>query len=386
MAAQGEDRRQRLNTDLVLQLLLDEKLESESDSESISEYIPFIGKVLTDSEGEQDSAEGTDNSFVYNTGISGDGEQKKTHIETPYISHHGSEENSDVLSEDEDIRSTTEEPCTGLTSQAGQVPTILGEADQRLFDPFASSDSQTSNEAQFTILEQPSSSNQVSSIEEDCDRDIECLPNDEECLLNGEECLSDDECLSSESMGPPSEDDEHCAQASTRRGRRGCSRVIRRTVGRTRTRNVRGGRTCRPSGLSMSFIPNGAHRIEDDDTAFQEPMEFQPSRQPGPQISLCEKSPLDVFQLFCDDELLAHLVASTNAYTELKKAEKPVAYKRFMLSRLSKEEMLKYIGVLLLLSVNAVRSYRLAWNPKSSQVRAFLLCTKSMHANVLMYD
>jgi hypothetical protein len=132
MAAHGEDRRQRLNTDLVLQLLLDEKLESESDSESISKYIPFIGKVLTDSGGEQDSAEGTDNSFVYNTEISGDGEQKKTHIEAPYISHHGSEENSGVLSEDDDIRSTTEEPCTGLTSQSGRVPTILGEADQRL--------------------------------------------------------------------------------------------------------------------------------------------------------------------------------------------------------------------------------------------------------------
>ena len=59
---------------------------------------------------------------------------------------------------------------------------------------------------------------------------------------------------------------------------------------------------------------------------------------------------------------------STKAYAEAKKLQKPAMYKRFTLYEFTKEEMLRYIGVLMLLSVNSVRSYRQAWNPRSSQV------------------
>ena len=72
--------------------------------------------------------------------------------------------------------------------------------------------------------------------------------------------------------------------------------------------------------------------------------------------------------LFLDDQILEHLVSSTNAYAQLKKSQKPAMYKRFQLYTLTKEEMLRYLGVLVLLSVNSVRSYRQVWNPKSSQV------------------
>ena len=40
---------------------------------------------------------------------------------------------------------------------------------------------------------------------------------------------------------------------------------------------------------------------------------------------------------------------------------------------LTKEEMFQYIGVLLLLSINSMRSYRQAWNNKSSQILVRLL-------------
>ena len=48
MAAEREARRERLSTDVVLQLLLDERSESENESENLSQYQEFIGKVLTD--------------------------------------------------------------------------------------------------------------------------------------------------------------------------------------------------------------------------------------------------------------------------------------------------------------------------------------------------
>ena len=48
-------------------------------------------------------------------------------------------------------------------------------------------------------------------------------------------------------------------------------------------------------------------------------------------------------------------------------------YVRFKRSPLTKEEMFRYIGVLLLLSINSMRSYRQAWNNKSSQILVRLL-------------
>ena len=44
-------------------------------------------------------------------------------------------------------------------------------------------------------------------------------------------------------------------------------------------------------------------------------------------------------------------------------------YTRFKRTPLTKEELIRYIGVLLLFSVNSVRNFRKAWERKSSQVR-----------------
>ena len=106
----------------------------------------------------------------------------------------------------------------------------------------------------------------------------------------------------------------------------------------TRLRTGRGGRS-RQTGLYLTFIPGGAKKIQEKDAGFIEPDEFQPLRVPGPQVDLSDKSPLEIFTLFFDDQLLEHLVSSTNVYAQLKKSQKPAMYKRFQLYTLTKEEM-----------------------------------------------
>ena len=50
-------RQPTLTTESVLQLLLDENSENESDDDSFSEYRRFVGRILTDSEDEIDDEE-----------------------------------------------------------------------------------------------------------------------------------------------------------------------------------------------------------------------------------------------------------------------------------------------------------------------------------------
>lgn len=109
------------------------------------------------------------------------------------------------------------------------------------------------------------------------------------------------------------------------------------------------------------------------DHGFQEHDEFLPLREPGPHMPSDTVEELDIFRLFFDDDTLERLVASTNAYAESKKEQKPLMYLRFKQTPLTKEEMMRYIGALLLLSISSTRSYRQAWNVRSSQVLVRLL-------------
>ena len=107
---------------------------------------------------------------------------------------------------------------------------------------------------------------------------------------------------------------------------------------------------------------------QDDGLAAQQ--EFQPLRTPGPHLpdSLPEEpSELDLFRLFVDDEVLQRLVTATNDYAEKNKENKPNMYERFRRHPLTTEEMMSYLGCLLLLRINSVRNYRQAWNESSSQ-------------------
>jgi hypothetical protein len=99
---------------------------------------------------------------------------------------------------------------------------------------------------------------------------------------------------------------------------------------------------------------------------------FAPSREPGPHIPDAYESELDVLRLFITDEVAEQFVTATNNYAESKKEEKKAMYLCFKRSVLTKEEIFRFIGVLLLLSINSVRNYRKAWEKKSSQVSIFL--------------
>ena len=129
---------------------------------------------------------------------------------------------------------------------------------------------------------------------------------------------------------------------------------------------------------STTDIPLSAKSVEVLDDRFKEPEDFLPIRTPGLQIHGSNPSKIDPFELFFDDNVthrmvvatnayaIHRMVVATNAYAESKKDAAPSMYSRFKLSPLSKEEMMRYIGVLLLLSLNSTRNYRKAWDTKSS--------------------
>ena len=129
----------------------------------------------------------------------------------------------------------------------------------------------------------------------------------------------------------------------------------------------------RPTSFK-DILPTNAVPISNQDSDFSEWIEFIPTREPGPQLSTDQNSdqtdysPLGLLRLFLTDDVLDHFIEATIAYAEKQKNTKRISYLRFRKAPLDREEMLRYIGVYLLLSLNSVRSYRKAWNKKSSQV------------------
>lgn len=94
-----------------------------------------------------------------------------------------------------------------------------------------------------------------------------------------------------------------------------------------------------------------------------------PLWDPGPHLLESQLTELELLRLFISDDMLQKFIVATNAYAEAQKEAKQAMYTRFKRTPLTKEELIRYIGVLLLLSVNSVRNYRKAWERKSSQVR-----------------
>jgi hypothetical protein len=106
------------------------------------------------------------------------------------------------------------------------------------------------------------------------------------------------------------------------------------------------------------------------DSNFVSPDAFQPLRIPGPYLpdSVGDNtSELGLFRLFFDDSVLERLVTSTNDYAEKNQSIKPNMYKRFKRHPLTPDEIMRYLGCLLLLSISSVRNYCSAWSKKSSQ-------------------
>ena len=83
----------------------------------------------------------------------------------------------------------------------------------------------------------------------------------------------------------------------------------------------------------------------------------------GPQLSDNDSSAeLNLFRKYFDDTVMKQLVDATNDYAEQKKNTKRLMYKRFKNVPLMSDEMSRYLGILLLLSISSIRSYRQAWD------------------------
>ena len=136
----------------------------------------------------------------------------------------------------------------------------------------------------------------------------------------------------------------------------------------------------RGSTQRSAVLPQAAVPMSGIDTAFEAIAEFCPLREAGPQIPEgSSPNELDMFSQFFNDQVIESLVVATNDYAEQKDSKRS-AYRRYKLSPLTKEEMWRYLGFFLLLSISSTQIYRQACNPKSSQVsynRQSIPCTLS---------
>ena len=149
---------------------------------------------------------------------------------------------------------------------------------------------------------------------------------------------------------------------------RGRGRGRAQSRGRGHGRGQLRGRGC-GRGQARQLLPASAKPISVNDSHFVEGEIFSPAREVGPQFSIDDSlTELNLFCKYFDDAVIEHLVDATNDYAERKKTAKRLMYMRFKSLPLTSEEVWRYLGVLLLLSINSIRSYRQAWNTKSSQV------------------
>ena len=194
---------------------------------------------------------------------------------------------------------------------------------------------------------------------------------------NSESESSEESANDSESTQQPSSARQHSRRRTGPiRGHSIRSRVHLRGRGRSYCTSTRGTRAARGKYRRQTrrasykdFIPKEAKPISEEDTDFLEWNEFMPLRDPGPHLLESQVTELELLRLFISDDMLEKFIVATNAYAEAQKEAKQAMYTRFKRTPLTKEELIRYIGVLLLLSVNSVRNFRKAWERKSSQVR-----------------
>ena len=171
-------------------------------------------------------------------------------------------------------------------------------------------------------------------------------------------------------------------------GRRGRGQTGRQPASGQGTRGGRGrGRGSSTRRSYLEFIPTTAKPISERDEGFTSWISFEPIREPGPHLpeptsADQQYSPLELFRLFITDDLLDHFVEATKAYAETQKLRKRLMYMRFTKSELSRDEMFRYLGVYLLLSLSSSRNYKKAWNKKSSQVRQCCKCVTTKQEKI----
>jgi hypothetical protein len=123
--------------------------------------------------------------------------------------------------------------------------------------------------------------------------------------------------------------------------------------------------------MDTQNLPQEATSITVEDTSHVEPPTFCPLRAPGQHLGGLEDDDeakeLDIFSYFFTEELIDRLVLCTNLYADAKKDSKPTLYAKFKRHPLIQEEMMRYIGCLLILSISHARNYRHLWDRKSTQ-------------------
>ena len=109
--------------------------------------------------------------------------------------------------------------------------------------------------------------------------------------------------------------------------------------------------------------------ISEKDDGFQSTDDFCPIRDQGPHLPEgMEVSALSLFELFFNSTILDQLRTCTLAYAESKKEEKRKRYDIFSRQCLTNEEIMAFIGSLILLGIHRVRNHCKAWSSVRAQV------------------
>ena len=149
------------------------------------------------------------------------------------------------------------------------------------------------------------------------------------------------------------------------RGARGATQTAikeKRSGTQTSGRGRRGGKhTCTSDEPKYPHsVPKEAVSIKIEDKQFVNPPPFQPAREVGPHLPDGCESPLELFELFFDANVINRIIRSTTSYAEHKKEEKKNRYEHFTKNPLTYAEVMAFLGVLILLGIHNVRNYRKA--------------------------
>ena len=98
-------------------------------------------------------------------------------------------------------------------------------------------------------------------------------------------------------------------------------------------------------------MPKDAVIISVKDSYDMHAVEFYPLRDAGPHVPLSEVNALSLFEWFFDDTILDAVY---------KKNEKRKRYELFMRNKLTKAEIIAFLGALILLGIHSVRNHRKA--------------------------
>ena len=305
------DSRKRLTTEEVLKFFNGDESSNESDSEQEESFSEYIGTVLPECE--------SDGSF------------------SDQVSS-GSDSSANDLLELE-AQTTSHEPAATGDKQ--------GKAER---DKTQHDDTQEELDSKFHSVYPWDSSDSEASVSSKVESASESQHHADESSDNESVQLSETSTSESGTDSTASEDDEATDNGrTTLRGRgqarsgglgRGSGGRGRGSSGRGQSRTGQGSgrRTSASNGTRgrqhrswMDYIPRSARSIAVPDSGFQQPDEFLPLRNPGPQLPPRDLAELDLFRLFIDDATLDRLVVATNAYAESKKTVKRIMYRRCLL-------------------------------------------------------